>query len=248
MSTIKADTVQPKDFATDLTLGASGDTVTVAADSINVNKVQDKGGNTLWDFSTGEFVSPNKTFASQSLKLLATQVITQQVMTVSFISGIDSTYSVYIFKFINIRVRSGFDFCFQASTDGGATFATSNMSTAFRAWHSEAGTGNISYDPERDRTNQTTMQPIMWAVKTDDADGNGCGELTLFNPSDTTYVKHWFSETQHMHPEPASINPFNAGYFNTTSAINGITFGSTTGSGGGISWPFGGTIKMYGLL
>ena len=35
MSTIKADTVQPKDFATDLTLGASGDTVTVAADSIN---------------------------------------------------------------------------------------------------------------------------------------------------------------------------------------------------------------------
>ena len=70
----------------------------------------------------------------------------------------------------------------------------------------------------------------------------------LFNPSDTTYVKHWFSETQHMHPEPASINPFNAGYFNTTSAIDGITFGSTTGSGGGISWPFGGTIKMYGLL
>ena len=57
MSTVKADTVQAKDFASDLTLGASGDTVTVAANSINVNKVQDKGGNTLWDYSTGEFVS-----------------------------------------------------------------------------------------------------------------------------------------------------------------------------------------------
>ena len=67
MSTVKADTVQPKDFATDLTLGASGDTVTVAADSININKVQDKGGNTLWDYSTGAFVSPKVEFASQSL-------------------------------------------------------------------------------------------------------------------------------------------------------------------------------------
>ena len=147
MSTIKANTVQPKDAATDLTLGASGDTVTVAADSININKVQDKGGNTLWDFSTGEFVSSNSAFSSPNLKLLATQVITQQVMTVSFISGIDSTYSVYIFKLINMRVRSGFDLAFQASTDGGDTFATSIVSTAFRAYHTDAGASvSLSYD------------------------------------------------------------------------------------------------------
>jgi hypothetical protein len=249
MSTVKADTVQAKDFASDLTLGASGDTVTVAADSINVNKVQDKGGNTLWDYSTGEFVGANSAFASQSLKLLATQVIDQTYTSISFITGIDSTYDVYIFKFINIRVTTSYDFAFQCSTDGGDTFATTLTSTAFRAWHSEAGTGNLSYDSERDRVQQTLLQPIMWSVKTDDADGNGCGELTLFNPSNTTYAKHWFSTTQHMHPEPASINPYNAGYFNTTSAINAITFAACEGDGaGGLPNVLGGTIKMYGLL
>ena len=97
MSTIKADTVQAKDFASDLTLGAAGDTVTVAADSINVNKVQDKGGNTLWDYSTGEFVSGNAAFASQSLKLLSTQIIDQQYTSLSITTGIDSTYRCLYF-------------------------------------------------------------------------------------------------------------------------------------------------------
>ena len=249
MSTIKADTVQAKDFASDLTLGASGDTVTVAADSINVNKVQDKGGNTLWDYSTGEFVSGNTAFASQNLKLLSTQIIDKQYTSLSITTGIDSTYSVYIFKFINIRVSSGYDFSFQCSTDGGATFATTLTSTAFRAHHTEAGSGTLSYDGERDRAQSTLPQPIMWAVHTTDGDGSGVGELYLFNPSNTTYVKHWFSTTQHMHPAPASINPYNAGYFNTTSAIDGITFLSSEGDGaGGIPDLLGGTIKMYGLL
>ena len=48
MSTIKADTVQPKDFATDITLGASGDTVSIPGNDLRVNTVKDKGGNTLW--------------------------------------------------------------------------------------------------------------------------------------------------------------------------------------------------------
>ena len=93
MSTIKANTVQPKDAATDLTLGASGDTVTVAANSINVNKVQDKGGNTLWDYSTGEFVSPQPTFASQNLKLLNVATFAG-VDSVAFASDIDSSHDV----------------------------------------------------------------------------------------------------------------------------------------------------------
>ena len=71
MSTIKADTVRAADNASDLTLGASGDTGTVAANSINIDKVQDKGGNTLWDYSTVEFVAVNNKFGSPSLKLLS---------------------------------------------------------------------------------------------------------------------------------------------------------------------------------
>ena len=103
MSTIKADTVQPKDAATDLTLGASGDTVTVAADSININKVQDKGGNTLWDYSTGEFVSTQPVFASQSLKLLSTAVASGSECVFHLLPGLILLMSVYIFKFINMN-------------------------------------------------------------------------------------------------------------------------------------------------
>ena len=102
MSTVKADTVQASDFASDLTLGASGDTVTVAADTILTNKVQDKGGNTLWDYSTGVFVSPKKEFASQSLKLLTIATASSSA-SVSFTSGIDSTYDEYVFEFFNIK-------------------------------------------------------------------------------------------------------------------------------------------------
>ena len=132
MSTVKADTVQAKDSATDLTLGASGDTVTVAADSINVDKVQDKGGNTLWDFSTGAFVPGNKVFGSQNLKLLQSQTFSG-TYSVSFTSGIDSTYDVYIFKFININ-PSGDDvsFRFQVSINGGSSYGITK--TRIQIW------------------------------------------------------------------------------------------------------------------
>ena len=121
MSTVKADTVQPKDFATDLTLGASGDTVTVAADSININKVQDKGGNTLWDYSTGKFVSSKDEFASQNLKLLTTASPSTSAW-IEFTTGIDSTYDVYIFKLVGMNPSVEDAIYFQCSTDGGSNY------------------------------------------------------------------------------------------------------------------------------
>ena len=250
MSTIKADTGQPSDFASDLTLGASGDTVTVAGDSILTDKVQDKGGNTLWDYSTGVFVSSNKAFASQNLKLLATQVVTGDTVNVSFTQGIDSTYDVYIFKFIKMRVTSGYDFGFQGSTDGGSNFLTTLTSGAFRAFNTEsASTGNLIYSTGRDRENVAVLQSITGATVTS-SDGCSCGELRLFAPSSTTYVKQYYSTSNCMHPDPASINFFTGGYFNTTSAINAITFGACNDSGSTSGMPYilTGTIKMYGLL
>ena len=103
MSTVKADTILAAGQPLDITLGASGDTVTVAADSINVNKVQDKGGNTLWDFSTGSFVSTNPAFNNPNFKLLATTTVSG-ASSVEFKTGIDSyLYGIYIFKFINMH-------------------------------------------------------------------------------------------------------------------------------------------------
>jgi len=242
MSTIKADTVQPKDFATDLTLGASGDTVTVAANSININKVQDKGGNTLWDFSTGEFVSTQKEFASPNLKLLTTATISGGT-SISFTSGIDSTYDVYIFKLIDINpsvdnTRINVNF----SADGGSTFMT-KTSTYFRAIHDENDTSTgVAYDTGDDLAQSTANQKLCHGIGSA-ASECGAGDLYLFGATSTTYIKNWYSTMNVYYPASGgfSIECFTAGYCNTTSAINHVRYEISTGV-------FDGTIKMYGLL
>ena len=244
MSTIKADTVQPSDFASDLTLGASGDTVTVAGDSILTDKVQDKGGNTLWDFSTGDFVSTKKEFASQNLKLLSTAEATGQD-SVSFTNQIDSTYDVYIFKFMNINPASdAADLSFQVSTAGSFTYASTITSTFFYAYQFEDGTGNgLNYWTTGDQAQGTAYQKLVTST-TSDADGCCAGELYLFGPSSTTYTKQFHSTMQSMFSGSGSRgaeNDFTAGYINTTSAVDAIDFKMDSGK-------FDGTIKMYGLL
>ena len=48
MSKVNADAIKPRDTGLDITLGATGDTTVISADSIDVNTVKDSGGNTLW--------------------------------------------------------------------------------------------------------------------------------------------------------------------------------------------------------
>ena len=241
MSTVKADTVQPRDFAGDLTLGATGDTVTVAANSINVDKVQDKGSNTLWDFSTGEFVSTKKEFASQNLKLLTTSAAIN-VERVSFTAQLDSTYDVYIFEFININPHTnGAEFTFQVSSNGGSTYGIAITSTMFVAYHNEAGnSSNLAYESSYDLANSTSYCPVLNAMGSE-ADECASGELHFFAPSSTTYVKHFYSRLQEYHFSNYAQDQYTAGFVNTTSAINAITFKMDSGN-------FDGTIKMYGLL
>ena len=240
MSTVKADTIHPKDFATDLTLGASDDTVTIAADSINVNKVQDKGGNTLWDYSTGEFVGANPVFASQSLKLLSTQIGTG-ISSISFTSGIDSTYDVYVFKFININpsiVNQNLEF--QVNASGQTGYNETMTTTFFYARHSEADANAVlEYSTFGDQAQGTSYQRLGWI--SNDADHSLVGELHLFNPSNTTYVKHFYSRTTWNNDTDGLMDGYMAGYINVTAAITEIDFKIASGT-------FDGTIKMYGLL
>ena len=76
------------------------------------------------------------------------------------------------------------------------------------------------------------------------ADESAGGLLYLFNPSNTTFVKHFYSTVQLKHPHSASIEAswcqYTQGYLNTTSAINAVTFVTNAGT-------MTGTIKMYGL-
>ena len=72
------------------------------------------------------------------------------------------------------------------------------------------------------------------------ADESLAGTLWLFNPSNTTYVKHFYSRIQYYQSGDYSEQFFTQGYFNTTAAIDDIQFKMSSGN-------FDGTIKMYGV-
>jgi hypothetical protein len=174
---------------------------------------------------------------SGSPVLLATSTASGSA-SISFTTGIDSTYDIYKFEFINIHpATQGVGFSFQANTGYNQTIT----STVFRAYHNEAGTDTaLTYDTSNDQAQGTGFQRLMAYVDNQNDDA-GNGELFIFNPSSTTYVKHFISKSSYSYSRPYEGNDFVAGYFNTTSAINAVQFKMSSGN------IDAGTIKMYGI-
>ena len=191
---------------------------------------------------TNASVADVTSFANASagtLILLSTQTASASA-NISFTSGIDSTYDKYIFKFIDLHPTGGnYTFGCQFSTDGGSTYATTVTSTYFWAYHLEDDTTGFGYNTGLDDAQGTGTIFLNSAVN-GDSDGNACGELQLFNPASTTYVKHFISRQNAHSSDPATVDNYKAGYLNTTSAINAVKFFFNVGN-------FDGTIKMYGL-
>ena len=133
MSTIKADTVQPKDFASDITLGASGDTVTLPGNDLRVNTVKDKGGNTLWTSDGSGNLSSVNAGLKGNLVLLDTNTFTGASSS-SFTTLIDSTYDLYKFEFNAINPASDTHFRFNVSIDGGSNYNVAKTTSFFNAY------------------------------------------------------------------------------------------------------------------
>jgi hypothetical protein len=175
-----------------------------------------------------------------ALTLLSTQTASSSA-SISFTSGIDSTYDSYVFKFIDIHpsVLNG-RFSFNASIDGGSNYNVIKTTTSFRAYHAESDSEtSLSYNTAQDLAQSTSDQQITPNLSNNN-DGSASGYLQLFNPSSTTYVKHFISQTNSDN-NAYSYESFIAGYCNTTSAINAITFKMNTGN------IDDGIIKMYGV-
>jgi hypothetical protein len=152
--------------------------------------------------------------------------------SISFTSGIDSTYKEYVFYFVNIHPSSSSDahFQFQGNASGGSGYNETITSTYFRAYHNEGGTDtSLAYDGSFDQAQGTSFQTLMTYVNNSN-DESGVGSLRLFNPSSTTFVKHFIADTQYAYNNPYSTRSFIAGYFNTTSAIDEIQFKFGTGN------------------
>jgi hypothetical protein len=150
---------------------------------------------------------------------------------ISFTSGIDSTYKEYLFTFKNIHPASdGTAFKFQANASGGSGYNETITSTFFSAYHNESGSDStLSYFGSNDQAQGTSFQDIH-AQNSADNDHGTCGTLHLYNPSSTTFVKHFIATLNGTSSGNYSRNDFSAGYFNTTNAIDEIQFKFESGN------------------
>ncbi len=161
--------------------------------------------------------------------------------TLSFTSGIDSTYKEYIFKYIDIHPASDGENFTVGFRDGSTDYDATKTTTVFRAYHDEADSGTgLGYRTGEDIAQGTGFQILNLEVD-NDADSCCCGVLHLFDPSSTTYVKHFISRGQTVQTASTSREDYVAGYCNTTTAIDGVQFKMSSGN------IDSGTIIMYGV-
>ena len=167
--------------------------------------------------------------------------------TLSFVDGssdvvLDNTYKEYLFIFNNIHPATDkVYFTFQGSTDSGSNYNTTATTTLFSAYHFENQSATeLAYRDTDDQAQSTDFINIAQRVGNDN-DQSISGSLQLFNPSSTTFVKHFLSRTDTYNADNISFDVITAGYFNTTSAIDAIQFKMDSGN------IDSGTITLYGI-
>ena len=151
--------------------------------------------------------------------------------SISFTSGIDSTYKEYIFFFNNIHpATDNVSFTFNGSTDGGSNYNATKTTTIFTAFHDEANTNTgVAYAGSFDLAQSTAFQPLTYQVGNDN-DHSSNGYLCIYNPSSTTFVKHFISRVSATTYHNYERDAYTAGYFNTTSAIDAVQFKMSSGN------------------
>jgi len=189
--------------------------------------------------SLSEITSLPATISGGVFNLISTQTASSS-STISFTSGIDSTYKEYIFKFYDIHPSAdAVEFQFNLSVDGGSNYNVTKTTTFFRATNLESDSNAFSYRTGNDLAQSTAFQMLLDGVGNDD-DSSACGTLHLFDPSNTTFVKHFITRNVSHQYESGLRDCFMAGFGDTTSAINSVQFKMSSGT-------FNGLIKLYGI-
>jgi len=156
---------------------------------------------------------------------------------------LDSTYKEYMFEFINIHPSANDSyFTFQANAVGESGFNETITSTMFRAYNKEDSSANaLVYEGgDYDLQEQEVFQVLNDSVGTD-TDQSTCGRLMIFEPSSTTFAKHFMYTGVENAADNKVQNTFTAGYFNTTAALDEFQFKMNTGN------MDTGSIKLYGI-
>ena len=178
--------------------------------------------------------------SSGAWTLLSTSTASSSA-TLDFTSGIDSTYKEYIFKFYNMHPATDNTHFTVNFRDGSTAYDATKTTTCFRAQHTEDdGTTDLSYKTGLDLAQSTAFLDIVDDVGNANDEGSS-GTLHLFDPSNTTFVKHFISTVNGMYNSNYITNCFAAGYGNTTSAVDAVQFKMASGN------IDSGVIKLYGV-
>ena len=173
--------------------------------------------------------------------------------TLSFVHGassvvLDNTYKEYMFIFSSMHPATDSAHFQVGFRDGGTDYDATKTTTVFYAYHFEGDQGTaFEYNTSEDLAQSTAFQDLTVASQIGtDNDECASGEMTLFNPSSTTFVKHFMSRINYVDdtsdPSPISVVCHVAGYCNVTAAIDAVQFKLDTND-----MQFG-TIKLYGIL
>jgi len=177
-----------------------------------------------------------------AMTLISTNTDTTDIGYVEFDGTIDNTYKLYVFKFININAATdSAHWVVSAATTahGGGSWGTTKTSTTFRAYQFENDSARALAYLDNDLAQASTYQ-ILSSSNGNDADKNACGTFWLFNPSSTTYVKHFYCTMVNCQDGEVVQNEFTAGYYNTTDAVDSLKFYMSSGN-------FDGIVSMYGV-
>ena len=248
MSRVYTDTLEPRKPTQDITLGTTGETITLPGNDLRVNTVKDKGGNTLWTSDgSGTLSSVNAAFVG-NLKLLTSTTAAADSEIVFSNTYINSTYDLYLFKLINMHPSANTNnFKFWGSENNGGAY---NVNKTVTYMHTRSDQGSTVSGPTVDSTfsqyNTTTEQTLGYSVGDQNYEAI-TGELWLFSPAPSTFVTHFCTTMNYMKADNDNSTVQIAGYFGTYSAasvgtsIDAIKF---TFASGNID---SGTIKLYGL-
>jgi hypothetical protein len=192
--------------------------------------------------SNGNTVFDNGAMASGfgGSMVLVSSATASASATIDFTLG---SYKEYQFYFVNIHPASNnYNFQFNFSTDSGSNYNVTKTSTFFHSEHDEANVdARLTYQTGMDLAQSTSFQQLDY-VSGNDTDANLSGIFQLFNPSSTTYVKHFIATANCMVSSNDLVNSFVAGYANTTSALTNIRFQMNSGN------IDDGTILMFGIV
>jgi len=181
--------------------------------------------------------------ASGPMNLLSSQTASGSA-NISFTSGITSAYKEYLFTFHDIHpATDGAKFGFQFNASSASGFNETLMNAYWRHYNNEAadsqGIGYV-HGSAADQAQGTSFTILDGGVGAD-ADQCTAGSVSLYNPSSTTFVKHFAFKGTHYDVNNFVANVFVNGYINVTDAITEMQFKFSSGN------IDAGTIKMYGI-